>query len=1018
MAIQEYRFDQAHMLANQIRIRQQLLGEGMVRYDEIDHAIDMYELSIVEMWNTHDTPGFQETCSRCCDLLRALPLPDEPEEKTKHVLKLFAYSYLGERWTEMRRVIEEDVVWDVPKGETWDRRVIYDTYKAMLYLIRKREWGDLDKCSRLVDGLRNDQKVHEQFLMDGTKLGRRGYLARDLAAYYHLAGTVDILSRFMREGSNPSDTRARVNHHMDAALRLADGAWELETLLIILKAAFRKMIENSIWAVVGTQNPQATDLIRSITGQHSQRPVYELLYPQRHAIRQHLLDSTIESTVLTLPTSSGKTLLAEFRMLQVLNQSRDTGGKVAYVAPTRALVNQVTSRLRRDMGPLGIKVEKMSGAMDVNMFEENVLRGNDFDVLVTTPEKMNLLIRHPDGRLAKDITLTIIDEAHNMADKSRGLNLEMLVSNVRSDCPRSTLLLMTPFIPNHREVAAWLNPDNPHSISVGIGWWRPNDRVVGICYVDGPKKDRMLRFEPLVTHGPDMRMSESIPLGNVETAASPSSIPKGRMASMAASVMADRRVLILAPTIGHTFKIAKMLCDDIPDEVDDEKLDMVARFVELEMGQNFELAGYIRKGVGIHNAGLPDDIKELVEWLMESGSLRTVVATTTLAQGMNFPVDAILFATYKYSGEGDMPTMDFWNIAGRVGRVYQHSVGLVGIMAPKRIERQGAAKYVLKQTEDLASRLKALVEETGDAPLSLLSHAADPGWSSFLQYVSHLYRQADELRDFVGNVQTSLEKTYGYGQLTRGGKRNLLKAVTEYAEELDSGGKEMSRLSDMTGLNVQSVEMMKRKSGELKGWRGDSMLSGDSHSLGRLLDVVFQDIPETKQEIRGIKSGTTITGDKMGRLVAEWMRGTSMYDIATKILEANDAESISKCVRTIHSRVANSASWGLSAMLKIPQEGIPAETQRSAMNLPAMMYYGVDTDAAVLMRLNSIPRSIAKEMGAMYEGGHSIQEATPGTVREWISGLGDSQWSRVAGSSRLTGTEYKRIWERLSGEDR
>ena len=1017
------------MLANQIRVREYLHGETRERHDRIDRAIDLYELSIVEMWGDHNALDgqFQEMCSKCCDLLRALPLPDEPEEKTKHVLKMFAYSYLGERWADMRRVlIEETAAWDMPDDSTWDRRVVYTTYKAILYLIRKSKWGDLDKSSELVDRLREDQKTHEQELMQNTDLDRRGNLARDLAAYYHLAGTVDILARFMREGGNPNDIRTSVTHHMDVSLRLADGAWELETLLIILKAAFKKMIDNSIWTVAGTINSRATDLIKNITGRDSQKPVYELLYPQLTAIRQHLFDPTIRATVLTLPTSSGKTLLAEFRILQALNQFRDDGGKVVYVAPTRALVNQLTSRLRRDMDPLDIKVEKMSGAIDVNTFEENVLQGNDFDVLVTTPEKMNLLIRHPDGKLAKDIVLTIIDEAHNISDENRGLNMEMLVSNIRTDCQKSTLLLMTPFIPNHQEVATWLNPDNPHSISVNIGWWRPNDRVVGLCYADGPKKNRTLHFEPLVTHGSDMQMSESMYLGSVDVEDSPSQISKNNMASLMASVMDGHRILILAQTIDYTFDIAKMLCDNIPEEKEDKNLDLVSRYVELEMGQNFELAKYIRKGVGIHHAGLPDDIKELVEWLMESGSLRVIVSTTTLAQGMNFPVDAILFATHKYAGHGDMPPMDFWNIAGRAGRVDQRSVGLVGIMAPKKAERKETAKYVKRQTEDLASRLKALVEEaTADGtPLSLVSHATEPGWSSFLQYVSHLYRQTDELQDFIDKAQEGLERTYGYGQLSDNNKKDLLQAVEKYAEELDRGKNDMAELSDMTGLNVQSVETTigkVDKIGDMDVRWGDSLLSGDSHTLGRLLDIVFQDIPETKEEIRGIKSSTPITGDNMGKLVNAWMGGSSIYDIATDILGANDAKSVSKCVRTIYSKVTNSASWGLAAMLKIPSSGVSSgmteEQKMSAINLPAKIYYGVDTDAAVLMRLNSVPRSIAKSMGKVYASEHSVQKSTPSNVRKWISSLNDSQWDNVTHSSLLTGAEFRRIWTRLIGED-
>src|SRR5215204_2812905 len=56
----------------------------------------------------------------------------------------------------------------------------------------------------------------------------------------------------------------------------------------------------------------------------------------------------------TLPTSGGKTVLAQFRMLQALNQFADDDGWVAYVAPTRALVSQITRRLRTDFEPLGI----------------------------------------------------------------------------------------------------------------------------------------------------------------------------------------------------------------------------------------------------------------------------------------------------------------------------------------------------------------------------------------------------------------------------------------------------------------------------------------------------------------------------------------------------------------------------------------------------------------------------------------------------------------------------------------
>ena len=77
--------------------------------------------------------------------------------------------------------------------------------------------------------------------------------------------------------------------------------------------------------------------------------MFELLPPQRAALlEQGLLDQAKTAIVIDLPTSGGKTLLAQFRILQALNQFEADKGWIAYVAPTRALSAQLTRRLRQD----------------------------------------------------------------------------------------------------------------------------------------------------------------------------------------------------------------------------------------------------------------------------------------------------------------------------------------------------------------------------------------------------------------------------------------------------------------------------------------------------------------------------------------------------------------------------------------------------------------------------------------------------------------------------------------------
>jgi replicative superfamily II helicase len=125
--------------------------------------------------------------------------------------------------------------------------------------------------------------------------------------------------------------------------------------------------------------------------------------------------------VVNFPTSSGKTLLAQFGILQSLNDLGTEPGWVAYVAPTRALVNQVTNRLRREFSPLNKRVEKLSSAR-IDTLEVSALTaknpevdGPRVDVLVCTPEKLDLLIRREElcSKLGR-LSMVVVDEAHGI----------------------------------------------------------------------------------------------------------------------------------------------------------------------------------------------------------------------------------------------------------------------------------------------------------------------------------------------------------------------------------------------------------------------------------------------------------------------------------------------------------------------------------------------------------------------------------------------------------------------------
>lgn len=101
-------------------------------------------------------------------------------------------------------------------------------------------------------------------------------------------------------------------------------------------------------------------------------------------MQQNLFDVYANASIVQMPTSAGKTMLAEFNI--VLTKSLRKDAKVVYVVPSRALVNQVYFDLRKDLSAIGFNVERTSSASEIDPTEADFLIADDVDVIVSTPE--------------------------------------------------------------------------------------------------------------------------------------------------------------------------------------------------------------------------------------------------------------------------------------------------------------------------------------------------------------------------------------------------------------------------------------------------------------------------------------------------------------------------------------------------------------------------------------------------------------------------------------------------------
>lgn len=1058
----------AHDVAN-ARLVESALGEQLQLHfveqptdgDVIERLATAYEVAAVEGLDAllHTSPEREELAKqaqagafRTFELRRVLPIPETDSERVFHILHLAALAYAGDRWADLRRwLFDHKEESKVPSAAnvSWDKRVLFRVYDGWLRLFRKDSWNDLHGIAEIVAGLRAEQQQYERDLLQQQTVSENQVLALRLVALYHWARATEQLSKYMLQGE-PGGISQELDLHFEKAIRATAvaGDMPLEMLLRWLHVAGRRMVTGSLWMATAGINSRVSQFVRVMTS--SAHPMIELLPPQRSALaEQGLLDPASRAIVVDLPTSSGKTTLAQFRILQALNQFDQDKGWIAYVAPTRALVAQLLRRLRRDFGPLGINIEQVSGGIEIDTFEEELLgQERGFDILISTPEKLNLIIRN--GKLRhRPLALVVVDEAHNIEDQERGLRLELLLATIRNDCPNTNYLLMMPFVPHSEVLARWLHPEAGKSISLSSTAWQPNERVVGLYSLveleeHGPRnrKQWALEFQTVTTTPKTINLSGAHRAGEICPLDLPISKARSlmKMTTAMAKVFSTRGTSIaVGDTIPHVWQMARDAAENMeaPDRLPEE-VKLVQAFLKAEVGEDFELVALLRKRVGVHHAGLPDEARSLIEWLAEEGHLRVLVATTTIAQGINFPVSSVFLSRIEHPtqrGPIPMTPREFWNLAGRAGRVGQDSVGIVGLATDSDNKSIRLRDFVSRATADLASRLVQLLDEIVDRSpeAQLMAVINDAQWADFRSFVAHLLKEASDLPRLQSQTEQLLRGTFAYSWLrsqndSRSHQRaaSLLDVTNAYASRLSQN---MGTLvfADSTGFDPEGVRAAMNGLRGLENrltrsdWEPQSLF-GNGQSLSQLIGVMMQ-LPILNQALSEI-AGSGLDRRRIAEIAKAWVGGRSLQEIATSFFEGQSSTAkITEACRGIYRALVNNGVWGLAALSKLPGSGVdwdhmPDEEKKKLNLLPAFLYHGVDTEEAVLMRMNLVPRSVAKRMGATMrlEAGHT-RTITISDARAFVKDLTADMWQRVRPpGSTLSGIQYREVWLQLSGE--
>ena len=299
------------------------------------------------------------------------------------------------------------------------------------------------------------------------------------------AGLSDF-ARHMLSGSPPNTDKV-VEDLGDAEKLFHMSGFHVESSLAhSIKSLLGSMWSRSTWSMLRRQSAGsfAWDRYIALLARGLETPVpsgssiSEVWPSQLAAVESGLLSSN-DSKIVRMPTSTGKTRIAEMSILHALTTGSPGSAprRCVYVAPYRALVTEVTRSLSLVFPDLGFSVSGMDGSYDVTPLDTEA--GEQPDILVLTPEKLDMLSR-TSPRSLDGTALFVIDEGHVVGQGVRGARIEMLLTRLRRRFGSSRFILLSAMLSDDamRKFASWLRCRG--SVQGGDGVittdWRPFSR--------------------------------------------------------------------------------------------------------------------------------------------------------------------------------------------------------------------------------------------------------------------------------------------------------------------------------------------------------------------------------------------------------------------------------------------------------------------------------------------------------------------------------------------------------------
>ncbi|KAK3095140.1 hypothetical protein FSP39_010742 [Pinctada imbricata] len=369
---------------------------------------------------------------------------------------------------------------------------------------------------------------------------------------------------------------------------------------------------------------------------------------------------TDKPVVLCAPTGAGKTVIFELAIIRMIMKLEVTqmqnNYKVVYMAPIKALCRERFVDWQQKFTCYGMKCQELTGDSDIDDYNQL----QDVNMIFTTPEKWDSMTRkwRDNKFLVQSVSLFLVDEIHMLNDSTRGSTIEAVVSRMKtiqqalsrsmsnSPNPQLRFIAVSATIPNIIDVAHWLGDgENPATHFKLDESYRPvvlRKVILGFPYNEN--KGSEFRF--------DLTLSYRL-MGIINT-------------------YSERKpTLVFCSTRKSTQQAAEILVKDSNGMYVRSTDQRQILLTNANMLKDNKLRDLVMKGVGYHHAGLDIHDRKIMEDLFSEGNLSVLVATSTLAMGVNLPAHLVIVKSTVHYNMGvhvAYSDSEILQMIGRAGR--------------------------------------------------------------------------------------------------------------------------------------------------------------------------------------------------------------------------------------------------------------------------------------------------------------------------------------------------------------